>query len=131
VAEQQHRLLLGFSGEVHLQVIAEVGDAMKFCASAKRREFLSHEGAAAVDGLLVVTGRLDFHQATNGVNHLVPSLFEKVKPRLGGPVGGGWSGRASVPFFCHGVSSEVPFLRRSAHTCFKSTPDACLRVEPR
>ena len=83
MAQQQHGFLLGLAAEIHLQVVAEVGDAVELRAPAQRGEFFSGESTATVDRLLVVAGRFDLHQAANGVDDLIAMLLEVVKPSFG------------------------------------------------
>src|SRR4029077_13448053 len=69
---------------------------MELRASAQRREFFRGESAAAVDGLLVVAGRLDLNQPADDVDHVIALLLQVVQPHLRDLVIGFWSGVSGV-----------------------------------
>src|SRR5579862_976968 len=79
VSQQEDWLLQCFAGEVDLQVIAEISDAVKFSAPPKSAKLLRHKRAAAVDSVLVVAGGFDLDQPPDGINHWLAALLKVEK----------------------------------------------------
>ncbi len=79
--------------EVHLQVIAEVRDAVEFCVPADFLEAASQKGAQLVHCRFVVAGGLDFYQLADGFCDGVFPLgkeTEAIRGFAGGGLGPRW-----------------------------------------
>lgn len=79
VAEEQHGFAATLAGEIDLQVVAELFRAVKPDVSAEIVESPRQNRAQAIDRLLCVAGRFDFHQLLDGLNHVVLVLCEMVQ----------------------------------------------------
>jgi hypothetical protein len=71
VPEQQDRFALGIAGEIDLQTISEFKAAMQLNSSAERFKPTGEKRRDPVDGLLIVAGRLDLDEFTNGSDQTV------------------------------------------------------------
>ena len=74
MAQKQDGLAAALGGEIHLQVVAKILSAMKLGVASQSFEAPRQKRAQAVDGLLVVAGRFDFHQLANGFGDRVFSV---------------------------------------------------------
>jgi hypothetical protein len=90
---------LGLAAEIHLQVITEIIHAVKMGVSSERREFFRREGAATVDGLLVIAGRFELNEADDRIDDLIAMLLEITEAALC-LLAGGLEGTVTV-VFCH------------------------------
>ena len=76
------------AGKVHLQVIAEILDAMEFCMAADFLEAAGQKGAQLVHCRFVVAGGFDFYQLADGFGDGVFSLGKEAQS-IGGFAGDG------------------------------------------
>jgi hypothetical protein len=106
--------LLSLAAEIDLQVVAEIVHAVEMGVSAKGREFFRREGAAPVDGLLIIAGRFELYEADNRIDDLIATLLEITKAALC-LLASGFEGTVTI-FFCHWLrlcqpSVDDPMLR--------------------
>jgi hypothetical protein len=80
VSQKQNWLSAASAGEINLQVIAKIPDAMKLCVPAQPFESSGKQFPQPVHTLLVVAGRLDLHELMNSLNQLVSSFLEVTQP---------------------------------------------------
>ena len=93
--------------EVHLQVIAEILDAMEFCVAADFLEAAGQKRAQLVHCRFVVAGGFDFHQLADGFGDGVFSLGKETQSI------GGFAGGAAMIAASSGPSSYAYSLRGS------------------
>jgi 3-hydroxyacyl-[acyl-carrier-protein] dehydratase len=77
---KQHNRFSALAGKVHLQVISKILCSVKFRVSAESFKPAGQERPQAVHRVLVVSGRFGLHQLADGLNYLLSSLFEVIKP---------------------------------------------------
>jgi hypothetical protein len=80
VSQKQDWLSAASAGEINLQVIAKIPDAMKLCVPAQPFESSGKQCPQPVHSVLVVARRLDLHELMNSLNQLVSSFLEVTKP---------------------------------------------------
>ena len=97
VSQEKDRLAFAAPREVHLQVVAEVRDAMKFCVAADLLEASGQKSAQLIHRRFVVAGGFDLDQLADGFSDGIFSLGE-VKQSVGG-FGGDRLGFDACGFF--------------------------------